>query len=393
MKHDSLSYIQEAVKKHEKEAAALSDHLAANPEVAYEEYKSSRAMADILAQAGFQVTYPFAGYDTAFCGVLDNGDGPSVAILTEYDALPGVGHGCGHNLHGSMSILTGLTLMELKDKFNGKVYVVGTPAEEANGAKITMASDGIFDQMDLAVMMHSAPNGVCLPNTDALSLRSYIIEFFGQTAHAVACPWQGRSALAAARKFLDLVDARRECFTPDARVNAVILNGGLVPNVIPDYAKIKMEFRTASMKRLEDVDDAIHKCAKGAALALDCQVKLDCPFPDFADVVRNIPLEEEISDLLTELGFAMAPLGPCTGSSDVGNVSYRCPTIQPQLAITDQNYALHTVEFCQATQTPMAHEAMAKGAAAMTALALKIFNDEKFRRLVRRNYEEELARK
>ena len=114
MKHESLSYIKEAVKKHEKEAAALSDHLAANPEVAYEEFQSSRAMADLLEQAGFQVTYPFAGYDTAFCGVLDNGDGPSVAILTEYDALPGIGHGCGHNLHGSLSILTGLALTELR---------------------------------------------------------------------------------------------------------------------------------------------------------------------------------------------------------------------------------------------------------------------------------------
>ena len=213
MKHESLSYIQEAVKKHEKEAAALSDHLAANPEVAYEEFNSSRAMADLLKQAGFQVTYPFAGYDTAFCGVLDNGDGPSVAILTEYDALPGIGHGCGHNLHGSLSILTGLTLMELKEHFRGKVYVVGTPAEEASGAKITMASDGIFDEMDLAVMMHSGPGGVCMPNTDSMSLRGCIIEFFGQTAHAAACPWQGRSALAAARKFFDLVDARRECFS------------------------------------------------------------------------------------------------------------------------------------------------------------------------------------
>ena len=393
MKHESLSYIQEAVKKHEKEAAVLSDHLAANPEVAYEEFKSSRAMADLLKQAGFQVTYPFAGYDTAFCGVLDNGDGPSVAILTEYDALPGIGHGCGHNLHGSLSILTGLTLMELKEHFRGKVYVVGTPAEEASGAKITMASDGIFDEMDLAVMMHSGPGGVCMPNTDSMSLRGCIIEFFGQTAHAAACPWQGRSALAAARKFLDLVDARRECFTPDIRVNAVILDGGLVPNVIPDYAKVKMEFRTSSMRRLEDVDDIIRKCARGAAIALDCEVKLDFPYPDYADVVRDTPLENEISELLSELGFKVEPVGPATGSSDVGNVSYRCPTIQPQLAITDENCALHTTEFCAATQTPAAHKAMVKGAAAMTALILRVFNDETFRRDVRRSFEEELRGK
>ena len=166
-----------------------------------------------------------------------------------------------------------------------------------------MASDGIFDEMDLAVMMHSGPGGVCMPNTDSMSLRGCIIEFFGQTAHAAACPWQGRSALAAARKFFDLVDARRECFTPDIRVNAVILDGGLVPNVIPDYAKVKMEFRTSSMRRLEDVDDIIRKCARGAAIALDCEVKLDFPYPDYADVVRNTPLENEISELLSELGF------------------------------------------------------------------------------------------
>ena len=143
--------IKEAVNKHLDTAIALSKDLAEHPELPYQEFESSRKMAEILKEAGFEVTYPYAGYDTAYCAKLDNGDGPSVALLAEYDALPEIGHGCGHNLHGSLSVLSGLALMDLKDKFKGKLYVIGTPAEEENGAKIGMAEQGIFDDMSMAV--------------------------------------------------------------------------------------------------------------------------------------------------------------------------------------------------------------------------------------------------
>ena len=317
--------IQNAVCAYLDEAVKLSQDLAEHPELPYEEYESSRKMAAILGHAGFHVTYPYAGYDTAFCAEFDNGDGPSVAFLAEYDALPEIGHGCGHNLHGSLSVLSGLAMHHLKDEFQGKIYVIGTPAEEENGAKIGMAEQGIFDQMDMAVMMHSNPGGFCVADMDVLSLRCYVVEFFGETAHAVMAPWDGKSALAAGRKFLDLIDARRECFTPDIHVNAVILDGGKAPNIIPDYCKIRMEFRTSSMARLLNADEMIKKCANAAAMALDCTVKLSFGLSDFADMVRNAPMEEEITTIMESYGLKVKDIPPASGSSDVGKCQLPLP--------------------------------------------------------------------
>lgn len=374
--------INRAVKNHHSKAIALSDDLAAHPELSNKEYESSRKIVEILSKGGYEVEYPYLGYETAFRGSFDNGDGPSIAILVEYDALPEIGHGCGHNAHGSMSVLAALAMVELKDQFKGKVYVIGTPGEEDDGAKIGMAEKGVFDEMSLAVMMHSWSGKSCIPNMDVLSLRNYIVEFYGQTAHAVAGPWQGRSALAAARKFLDLIDARRECFTPDIHVNAVILDGGRAPNIIPNYAKIQLEFRTDSIAKLEKVNDMIIKCMNGAALALDCEVTKKHGFDDFADMVRVETLEEEMTRILKALGKEVSPVPRPNGSSDMGNASYHCPSIQPLFSITDYNFALHTKELADATTKPKAHEAIAEGADAIVRLCLKVLKDDIFRKEV-----------
>ena len=393
MEENLKSRISCSVDAHLEEAIHLSEDLAAHPELPYQEYESSRKMAELLKDAGFAVTYPYDGYDTAFCACLDNGEGPSVALLTEYDALPEIGHGCGHNLHGSLSVLTGLALKEMKDLFQGKLYVIGTPAEEENGAKIGMADHGIFDDMSLALMMHSHAGKESIPNMDVLSLRCYVVEFHGETAHAVASPWLGKSALAAARKFLDLIDARRECFTPDIHVNAVILDGGKAPNIIPDYSKIRMEFRTDAMAQLLQVDEMVKKCAQAAAMALDCTVSLTFGLSDFADMVRVQPLEEEIAADMKAFGLKVGKVEHPTGSSDVGNVSYRCPSLQGLLSITKENMALHTAAFRDATLKPEAHAAMKAGACSMAALCLKTFTDAAFRDQVQKAWNQALEEK
>lgn len=384
--------IERAVHKHAALAAELSDALYAQPELSDEEYEASRKMAHILREKGFAVTCPYLGLGTAFSAVLENGEGPRVAILAEYDALPEIGHGCGHNLHGALSILAALALMELKEYFQGTLHIIGTPAEETTGRKIDLAEQGAFDGLDLAMMIHSAC-GATEANMDAVSLRCYDFEFFGRTAHAVGSPSQGRSALAAARKFLDLVDARRECFTPDLFANAVILDGGKSPNVIPDYARVRMEFRAASIGRLSGLDDAITKCARGAALALDCEAKWKRVYSDFADVVRNTPLEARMKEIFEALGETVNPVLPPQGSTDMGNVSYRCPAIQPRLSISKEPYAAHTREFAAATVTPYAHKAMQRGACSLVRLALDVFNDSEFRTLVHRDFLAQLEEK
>ena len=387
-----LEKVKNAVRKHRAQALELSRYLREHPELPDQEFGSSRRIAELLKEDGFEVTYPYAGYPTAFHALLDNGEGPEVALLTEYDALPEIGHGCGHNLHGSLSVLAGLALKELKSEFHGKVHVIGTPAEEENGAKIGMAAQGIFDKMSLAMMMHSWSGGRCRADMDALSLRCYFVEFYGRSAHAVAAPWEGRSALAAARKFLDLIDARRECFTPDVHVNSIVVDGGRAPNIIPDYTKLRMEFRTGTLKTMGKVDEMVKKCAEGAAMALDCEVKFTTVF-EFADMVRNTALEEEAVKLFESFGMATAPVEAASGSSDVGNVSYHCPTIQPLIAITDEDYALHTTAFRDATALPQAETAMENGACILAFMALKAYNDEAFREKVYGEFQEQAAKR
>lgn len=391
------SAIRAAVRANADDAVQLSEKLFDFAELPYHELKSSKAMAELLEKAGFEMEYPFfqqeLGYGSAYRATLKNGGGPKVAFLAEYDALPGIGHGCGHNLHGPLSVLAGLAMAKLTDQFSGTVQVIGTPAEEENGAKIPMASAGVFDDLDLAVMMHSWSGGVSQPDMDVLSLRCYIVEFYGREAHAVAGPWMGASALAAARKFLDLVDARRECFTRDVRFNAILQEGGKAPNIIPGYTKIRLEFRTDSRGKLKEMDRIVRSCADGAALAMDCRVNFTPGLLDFDDMVRVESLEAEVSRLLEDNGEKAGEVLPASGSSDLGNVSYRCPSIQPLISITDEPYALHTEQLRDATKLPKAHQAMEHGACVLTELSMRVLDDADFRAAVRNDFQQALNAK
>jgi metal-dependent amidase/aminoacylase/carboxypeptidase family protein len=301
------SAIQAAAGANADEAVKLSEKLFDYAEMPYHELKSSKAMAELLKKAGFEVEYPFfqqeLGYGSAFRATLKNGAEPKVAFLAEYDALAGIGHGCGHNLHGPLPVL------------------------------------------------------------------------------------------AAARKFLDLVDARRECFTRDVRFNTTLQEGGKAPNIIPGYAKIRLEFRTDSRGKLKEKDRIIRSCAGGAALAMDCRVTFTPGLLDLDDMVRVKSLEAEVSRLLEENGEKAGEALPASGSSDLGNVSYRCPAIQPLISITDEPYALHTEQLRDATKLPKAHQAMEHGACVLAELAMRVLDDADFRAAVRSGFQQALKAK
>lgn len=392
-KRQMADFLTAAVARRHAAAVELSDDLAAHPELPDQEFRSSEKLVDILRRAGYEVEYPYLGWPTAFRGVLDNGDGPSVALMVEYDALPGLGHACGHNVHGSMAVLSALALAECRERFKGKVYVFGTPAEEERGGKVSMAEQGAFDGMSAAVMIHSASGGVATADMDVLSLKCYLVEFTGVSAHAAGAPWDGHNALTAARKFLDLADARRESFTLDTRFSGVILEGGKAPNIIPDRALVRVEFRTDSMAKLERLDGIIRRCAQGAAMAMDCQVSFTLGFDPFADMVRVPVLEREVTGLLEAVGQTCVPVPAASGSSDVGNVSYRCPTIQPQFPICQAPWALHTEEFEQEVTRQPAHQAIADGALVMAQLLWNVLTDGALREEIRACFEESRQRK
>jgi len=380
--------VEEAVGRNGGLAWDLSNFLAAHPETAFREFGSSRKIAGVLKDAGFRTEYPYSGLETAFRAVFDNGDGPAVGILTEYDALPEIGHACGHNLHGSLSVLAALALKELAGLYRGKVVVYGTPAEEGGGGKIGLADAGAFDGLSLAMMMHSYSGGVCEPDMAALCMRSYTFTFRGKPSHAIDKPWNGHSALAAARKFLDLIDANRECFMPDMHANGIITKGGKVTNIIPHLAEVVLEFRAADLKALEGADRIITRCADGAALALGCSAERVRNNKDFNAMLRIPALEEEIAGILRSLGKRVREVSPPVGSSDVGNVSYRCPAIQPLLSVTGEDYPLHSVEFARAVLREEAREDMLTGAKALCLLALKVFRDSGFRERVLSDFAE-----
>jgi amidohydrolase len=387
MNQEASDDLRVSVARHASAAVALSDDLAAHPELSAQEFESSRKMADLLASAGYDVESPYCGYPTAFRASLDNGEGASVGILAEYDALPEIGHACGHNVHGTMSVLAGLALRDLRKYFQGKIFIIGTPAEEMDGAKIGMAKRGVFDELDLAMMFHCCGGGIGEPAMNLLALSGYDFTFKGCTAHAAASPWAGRNALAAARKFLDLVDARRQCFTPDVRANGIFTDGGLLTNIIPDRARVRLEVRGGTSRRLDSALEGVLRCARGAALALDCDVEWNPFLSDFADMVRNRPAEETMRDIVEALGFRVSSsASPAAGSSDMGNVSYRCPAIQPLLPITDESFSLPTPEFAGATIRAQAHDALLLGAEALGAMALRVLNDPPLREAIREDF-------
>jgi amidohydrolase len=367
-------------------AKNLSDYLYERPEISGKEFDSSKKIAEILREAGYAVEYPFVK-PTAFRAAFKNGEGASVALLAEYDALPEIGHACGHNISGAISVLAALELIQNKD-FAGTVYVIGTPAEETEGAKIEMRAAGVFNGIDFAIMLHCYGGGISSPNMDVLCLRCVKFGFKGRAAHSVAAPWEGRNALSAARKFIDLIDARRETFTPDMRANAIITKGGDAPNIICANAEVIVQFRAASEKNLEILSDAINKCARGAALALDCEVEIKKEFADYLNMIRLETAENEIKKIFGELEIKVSEVLPPIGSSDVGNVSYEIPALQPLLAITQQPFALHTPEFARATTGSAAYEALKKGGIAVKKMALKVLNDAGFRKRLKEEFQQ-----
>lgn len=385
--------LMSAVKKHARLAVELSDFMAANPERSGVEFEASGKMVQLLSGGGYEVEYPFDGYETAFDAVLKNGDGARVAILAEYDALPEIGHACGHNVHGSMAILAGLALAEMRGEFKGTLRLIGTPAEEEDGAKIGMAERGVFDGLDLAMMIHSNDSGLNVLDMDLMALQSYRFTFSGETAHGAASPWAGRNAASAARKFLDLIDARRQMFMPGDRVNGIVTDGGRLTNIIPDKAVVEVEIRADRMSRVDkSLLPGVLNCAKGAALALDCEVAWVKIVENFADMLQNRPAQEAAGQIMRGLGLETSAVLPPGGSSDMGNVSYRCPAIQPLLAITREKLGFHTRGMALATTEPPAHDAIIAGAAMMASLALRVFNDATLRGEIASAFKEALQR-
>ena len=377
------SYIDE----HLEEYGELSDWMAANPEIGGEEFKASSRIAKMLDENGFQVTYPYLDIPTAFLAVSGKGTGPVIDFLVEYDALPEIGHACGHNLHGAMSVLAGAALALNHGESGAEIRVVGTPAEENNGAKVAMADAGIFDDVDIALMFHINA-GYTSPVYRALAIYCYEFTFKGRAAHASSFPWEGRNALNGVQLFFHALDMLRHHTRRDMQIHGIITNGGEAPNIVPESAKARFYFRAPWKEYLSAQLEKVFTCARGAALATETEVSWRTAEAAFDNMLPNPAAEDEMGRILGELGIPVKINLKPDGSSDVGNVSWRCPALQGEFDVADgRKIVHHTREFTRIVSGgEHTRRCLSKGAKALARMGLRVVYDEKLRSRIRADF-------
>ena len=368
--------IAQAVKENLQDAIALNDDLADHPELSGEEYESSRKIVELLKHKGFDVEYPFAGLPTSFKATYGRNDHKyKVAIMTEYDALPGIGHACGHCVSGAISVLAGIAASKLQDALDADIDVIGTPVEETDGAKCALIKKGVFDHYDMAMMIHLYDQNLIYCTLNGLA--SYLYTFHGKAAHASAAPWDGINALNAAQLMFHGTDCLRQHVTPDVRIHGVIRNGGEAPNIVPEEASAEFYVRALDLDYMMDVVRKVDDCAAGGALATQCTWDKVETAATYANMRRNDTGEDALREIYEELDIDInGDHEKIFGSSDAGNVSFVCPTFHPTLQIVDRGVPIHTREFAQAVKTERAHEAIALGANVIALQIAKIFSDE-----------------
>ena len=323
--------------------------LHARPELSGEEHHSSRLVANALSAAGFDVEFGTGGMETAFVARRPlAGAGPVVAYLAEYDALPDVGHGCGHNLIAAAATGAGLALAQVAGDCAGEIRVIGTPAEETLGGKVILVEEGCFDDVDVALMVHPSHEDRVL--SDSLACASFEVVFSGKAAHAVAHPEKGINALDALLALFAARDSLLRHSRPGARMPGVITDGGRRPNIVPERAAASFSLRAADRTRLDELIKAFRHLAAGIATTRRCGLQLRQTDRTYDEMVSNVPLADAYRANLALLGVTVNDLPrENMGSLDMGNVSYAVPSLHPFFAIVPATVASHTREFATAT--------------------------------------------
>ncbi len=355
----------------------VSKEIFHHPELGFKEFKASHLLADKLEQAGFNVELGVADLDTAISAIHpDQSEGPTVAIIAEYDALPEIGHACGHNLIASAALGATLALGSIKTDLPGKLIFYGTPAEEGGGGKIYFVKAGLFKDVDAALMFH--PSSIyTMVGRGGLAVSEVKIEFFGKAAHASSAPEKGINALDAVIQTFNSINALRQHITSDARIHGIITHGGVKPNIIPDYAAASFYVRALDDDYCEELIKKVENCAKGAAISTGTTLKFQRVGHIYKSRKVNKVLGEAFAQNLQILGEPINPIPPGKGlgSSDIGNVSHEVPTIHPYIGICEEDIAAHTNEFAEASISDRGQEKMLVAAKALAMTAIDVFTN------------------
>lgn len=352
----------------------ISQAIHALPETGGNEVFASGLLCKELEAVGFSVQPGYFGIPTAFRAVFPGRAArPAVALLAEYDALPEIGHGCGHNIIGAAAVGAALALVSIMAEIEGVLYVYGTPAEETNGAKVPLVKGGAFKDIDAALMVH--PSGSTVLNAPSLAMDALEFNFHGRTAHAAAAPQEALNALDGVILTFNAINALREHVHSDVRIHGIITSGGVVPNLVPEEAVARFYVRAGTRRRLNQVVKRVTDCARGAALATGTNLTVKNFEYSFDEMRTNSVLAEVMQDNLIALGEDIMDCGKGLGSLDMGNVSQVVPAIHPYIAIGPPSLVSHTREFAQAAGGPGAVRGLIVGAKALAATALDIFLD------------------
>ena len=340
----------------------LAKFIHANPEIALEEEQASAACADFLEARGFTVERGVAGLPTAFAAAAGAGP-PRIAYLAEYDALPGVGHGCGHNLIAIAGIGAGLALAAALPHLGGRgrVDVFGTPAEESLGGKIVMANAGLFDGVDAAIGAHPGTSDAVCPTVEgsglALACILVRIAFHGKAAHAAADPYNGVNALNAVIEVFNGINALRQHIPADGRIHGIITHGGDVPNVVPHFARAEFYVRAATLATMNRLVEQVRRVAEGAALITGAMVEFQLPEEPNYDMITNYTLANRLDQHMRAVGLQLpeAKPEPPMGSTDWGNVSYVIPSVETSYPILDRICTWHSQEVVAAADSTLGY--------------------------------------
>jgi len=358
------------------ELAGISKYLYENPELGNEEFKAVKLLTDYFSKNGFTVENSIYGLTTTFrASYGSHKEGPHIALFCEYDALPQIGHGCGHNLISSMSAGAAMGLKSVLDEIGGRITVFGTQAEETSGVKGILAEKGAYKDVTVAMMVH--PNAVSAESGTSLALNAIKFEYFGKTAHAAAVPEKGINALDGVLLLYNGINALRQHVTSDVRMHGIITQGGAAPNIVPDYAEAKFYIRAKEKWNLEEVTTKVKECAEGAARMTGATVKIS----NFENSYDNLRTNHVLSDLFTANLLALGEkeirsASDGVGSIDIGNVSHEVPVIHPWIGVGDPSLIIHSKEFAEYTMTEKGKTTIYRGACALALTAYDVITSK-----------------
>lgn len=378
-KNHLYQLVCEAIDQKRHVLTGISRSIHQHPEVAFTEKFAARLLVDFLQENGFDLTLGVGGLETAFVARAGQGK-PVVAFIAEYDALPGIGHGCGHNLIAAASVGAAVALAGvLKDNLPGQVRVVGTPAEEGGGGKVILSREGVFDDVDAAMMVH--PGCKTQPTRQTMAMAPLDIAFHGRSAHAAAMPHEGKNALDAIILTFNNINALRQQMKSEARVHGIITHGGEAPNIIPDYAAARFFIRTLNKEYLKQLVKSVSDCAAGAALATGTRLEITFGKNVYDPFRLNPPLSDAFIRNLHRLKIKVDSMEDewKIGSTDMANVSQIVPAIHPTMAITSDMIFHHTADFARAAATDEAQESMIEAAHALAMTGVDFLSDSTLR--------------